>query len=174
MAFDSAFAGPDGRSSFCAPPDAPARAYCAYDARRRVEDVDVEPWPKADGFSGADLKAVVDITVENKLREAIVRRAQSDSDRDLIAPLTGLNLAFACANDFATAKIRALFQRGGVCDDILTRPSLKGVWTRPRARLSVPRSAPGRINVNRSGVLKERILSPVLNEITLKRRMPPP
>src|SRR5207249_4860362 len=74
---------------------------------------------KTDAYSGADLKAVVDVAIENKLREAL--RAGTPK------PLTNKDL-LAAANTvkpstrewFATARNYALYaNQGGLYDDIL-------------------------------------------------------
>src|SRR5690606_21261845 len=73
---DSAFRRPGrfDRILFVPPPDAAARAgVLRLQVRGKpIEDIDYDAVAKkCDGFSGADLKAVVDLTVENKLRDAM-------------------------------------------------------------------------------------------------------
>ena len=73
---DPAFRRPGrfDRILFVPPPDAPARAailriHCAGKPAANLDFEHVAK--KTDGFSGADLKAVVDMAVEGKLREAM-------------------------------------------------------------------------------------------------------
>ena len=74
---------------------------------------------KTENFSGADLKAVVDVAVEIKLREAMKSGVPK--------PLTSKDLAAAAATLkpttrewFATARNYALYSnQGGIYDDIL-------------------------------------------------------
>ena len=122
---DAAFRRPGrfDRILFVPPPDAPARASVLrilthgkpLDAGLDVEHVA----KKADAFSGADLKAVVDLAVENKLREAM--------KTGVPAPLTTKDLLSAAASIkpstrewFSTARNYALYSnQGGTYDDIL-------------------------------------------------------
>jgi SpoVK/Ycf46/Vps4 family AAA+-type ATPase len=121
---DSAFRRPGrfDRILFVPPPDASARASILRLQLRGkpMEDVDFEAvGKKCEGFSGADLKAVVDITVENKLREAM--------KTGIPAPIRTRDLQAAAATQkattrewFATARNYALYSnQGGVYDDIL-------------------------------------------------------
>ena len=127
---DSAFRRPGrfDRILFVPPPDAPARAgILRLQLRGKpVEDVDVDAVAKkSDGFSGADLKAVIDVTIENKLREAM--------KSGIPAPIRTRDLLSAIATQkattrewFATAKNYALYSnQGGVYDDILHYMKLK-------------------------------------------------
>ena len=121
---DSAFRRPGrfDRILFVPPPDAEARAAILRILCRGtpLEEPDYDLLSKkTDGFSGADLKAVVDVAVEKKLREAL---------RDGVPkPLTTKDLAAAAATVkpstkewFATARNYALYSnQGGVYDDIL-------------------------------------------------------
>ena len=74
---------------------------------------------KADAFSGADLKAVVDVAVERKLQEAMKSGVPK--------PLTSKDLTAAAGTLkpttkewFATARNYALYSnQGGIYDDIL-------------------------------------------------------
>jgi AAA+ superfamily predicted ATPase len=121
---DSAFRRPGrfDRILFVPPPDEPARAEILRILCRGkpVQDVDHEhlAW-KLKHFSGADLKAVVDVAIEAKLREAMKAGAPK--------PLTTKDLQTAAGNVkpstrewFATARNYALYSnQGGVYDDIL-------------------------------------------------------
>jgi ATP-dependent 26S proteasome regulatory subunit len=121
---DSAFRRPGrfDRILFVPPPDAEARAAILRILCRGkpLEEPDYDLLSKkTDGFSGADLKAVVDVAVEKKLREAL----RDGKPR----PLTTKDLATAAATVkpstkewFATARNYALYSnQGGVYDDIL-------------------------------------------------------
>ncbi|MGC3961010.1 MAG: ATP-binding protein [Verrucomicrobiota bacterium] len=121
---DSAFRRPGrfDRILFVPPPDVPARAgVLRLQLRGKPsEDVDYDAVAKkCDSFSGADLKAVVDIAVENKLREAMKTGVPT--------PIRTKNLITAAGSQkpttrewFATAKNYALYSnQGGVYDDIL-------------------------------------------------------
>ena len=121
---DSAFRRPGrfDRILFVPPPDAPARA-CILRLQLRGkphEDVDYDAVAKkCDGFSGADLKAVVDITIEAKLRDAMKSGTPTPiRTKDLIASI-GAQKA-TTREWFATAKNYALYSnQGGTYDDIL-------------------------------------------------------
>lgn len=121
---DPAFRRPGrfDRILFVPPPDAPARAAILRVLCRGkpVQDVDFEHLAKkTDSLSGADLKAVVDLAVEAKLREAM--KAGS------LRPLTTKDLLTAASSVkpstrewFATARNYALYSnQGGIYDDIL-------------------------------------------------------
>jgi transitional endoplasmic reticulum ATPase len=121
---DSAFRRPGrfDRILFVPPPDAEGRAAILGILCRGkpLEELDYDLLSKkTDGFSGADLKAVVDVAVEKKLREAL----RSGSPK----PLTTKDLLAAAATVkpstkewFATARNYALYSnQGGVYDDIL-------------------------------------------------------
>ena len=127
---DAAFRRPGrfDRILFVPPPDAPARAAILRLQLRGkpVDDVDVEHLAKkAEGFSGADLRAVVDIAVESKLRDAMKSGVPQ--------PLRTKDLASAVSSQkattrewFATARNYALYSnQGGIYDDILTYLKLK-------------------------------------------------
>jgi AAA+ superfamily predicted ATPase len=121
---DSAFRRPGrfDRILFVPPPDLAARAAIL---RIQIEgkpsaDVDFEHLAKkTDGFSGADLKAVVDVAVEAKLREALQAGAPKPiTTKDLLAAAGGLRPT--TREWFATARNYALYaNQGGVYDDIL-------------------------------------------------------
>jgi SpoVK/Ycf46/Vps4 family AAA+-type ATPase len=121
---DSAFRRPGrfDRILFVPPPDVPARAAILRLQLRGkpVEDVDYETAAKkCDGFSGADLKALVDVTIENKLREAMRSGVPSPiRTKDLLAAIAARKPT--TREWFATAKSYALYSnQGGTYDDIL-------------------------------------------------------
>jgi transitional endoplasmic reticulum ATPase len=121
---DSAFRRPGrfDRILFVPPPDQAARA-----AILRIQlqgkpsaDVDFDHLAKkTDGFSGADLKAVVDVAVEGKLREALQAGTPKPiTTRDLATAASGLRPT--TKEWFATARNHALYaNQGGVYDAIL-------------------------------------------------------
>ena len=121
---DSAFRRPGrfDRILFVPPPDLPARAGILrlLLAGKPVESIDHEHIAKkTPDFSGADLKAVVDAAVEEKLREAMKSGVPK--------PLTTKDLLTAVASIrsttkewFTTARNYALYSnQGGAYDDIL-------------------------------------------------------
>jgi AAA+ superfamily predicted ATPase len=121
---DSAFRRPGrfDRILFVPPPDAAARAAILRILLRGKpqQDVDIDAVAKkAEAFSGADLKALVDVAVERKLAEAMKTGTPS--------PLTTKDLAAAAGTVkpstrewFSTARNYALYSnQGGVYDDIL-------------------------------------------------------
>ncbi len=121
---DPAFRRPGrfDRILFVPPPDAPARAAILrlLLKGKPVGEIDFDALAKkTDGYSGADLKAVVDIAVEAKLREAM--RAGT------VQPLTGRDLLDAVKQHkptvsdwFQTARNHALYaNQSGLYDDIL-------------------------------------------------------
>lgn len=121
---DSAFRRPGrfDRILFVPPPDPAARAAILRLQLRGkpVADVDYEAvGKKCDGFSGADLKAVVDLTIEGKLREAMKAGVPTPiRTKDLLAA-AGAQKA-TTREWFATAKNYALYSnQGGTYDDIL-------------------------------------------------------
>jgi len=121
---DAAFRRPGrfDRILFVPPPDVPARAEVLrlLVKGKPVEDMDFEAVAKkVDGFSGADLKAVVDVTVEHKLREAMKTGTPAPiRTKDLIAAAAGLRST--TREWFATARNYALYSnQGGTYDDIL-------------------------------------------------------
>jgi SpoVK/Ycf46/Vps4 family AAA+-type ATPase len=121
---DGAFRRPGrfDRILFVPPPDVMARAAILrlHLRGKPVEDVDYEAVAKkTDGFSGADLRAVIDLAVENKLRDAMKSGVPSPiRTRDLLA---GLGAHKPTTREwFATAKSYALYSnQGGTYDDIL-------------------------------------------------------
>jgi transitional endoplasmic reticulum ATPase len=121
---DSAFRRPGrfDRILFVPPPDTSGRAAILRLLLRGKpqEDLDYDAIAKkCDSFSGADLKAVVDIAIENKLREAM--------QTGIPGPLRSKDLLVAAGVQrattrewFATAKNYALYSnQGGTYDDIL-------------------------------------------------------
>jgi transitional endoplasmic reticulum ATPase len=121
---DAAFRRPGrfDRILFVPPPDAPARAEVLRILLKGkpVEAIDHEHLAKkTDGYSGADLKAVVDVAVERKLREALATGK--------VKPLTPKDLQAAAGEVrpstkewFASARNYALYSNeGGLYDDIL-------------------------------------------------------
>jgi transitional endoplasmic reticulum ATPase len=121
---DGAFRRPGrfDRILFVPPPDAPARAAILrlQLKGKPVEEVDYDlVAKKSDGHSGADLKAVVDIAIESKLREAMKSGVpQPIRTKDLVAALSSQKPT--TREWFATAKNYALYSnQGGTYDDIL-------------------------------------------------------
>ncbi len=121
---DSAFRRPGrfDRILFVPPPDAPARASIlrVLVAGKPQDNLDFDAVAKkTDQFSGADLKAVIDLAIESKLREAIKLGVPK--------PLTTKDLLSAAATVkpstkewFSTARNYATFSnQGGQYDDIL-------------------------------------------------------
>lgn len=121
---DSAFRRPGrfDRVLFVPPPDATARAAILrlQCKGKPMDEVDFDAVAKkADAFSGADLKAVVDVAVERKLQEAM--------KSGVAKPLTSKDLTTAAGTLkpttkewFATARNYALYSnQGGIYDDIL-------------------------------------------------------
>jgi transitional endoplasmic reticulum ATPase len=121
---DPAFRRPGrfDRVLFVPPPDAPARASILQILCRGkpIQDLDYAQLAKrTDQFSGADLKAVLDLAIEAKLREAM--------KAGIPKPLLTADLAAAASSLkpttkewFATARNHALYaNQGGIYDDIL-------------------------------------------------------
>jgi len=107
---------------FVPPPDAPARASVLrlQCKGKPLEDVDFDQLGKRTGdFSGADLKAVVDVAVERKLSEALKTGFPKPlTTKDLAAAATSLKPT--TKEWFATARNYALYSnQGGIYDDIL-------------------------------------------------------
>ncbi len=121
---DAAFRRPGrfDRVLFVPPPDAPARAAILRVICRDkpIDAVDFDGVGKrCDGFSGADLKALVDLAVEEKLREAMRSGRPSPlATRDL---LTAAKRVRPTTQEwFATARNYAIYSnQGGVYDEIL-------------------------------------------------------
>ena len=127
---DSAFRRPGrfDRILFIPPPDAEARASILRLLCRGkpVNEIDYDHLGrKTENFSGADLKGVIDVAIEKKLREAM--------REGLPQPLTTKDLVNAAAilkpttkEWFATARNYALYSnQGGIYDDILHYLKLK-------------------------------------------------
>ena len=121
---DTAFRRPGrfDRILFVPPPDGPARAAILRLKLRGkpVEDVDCDAAArKAEGFSGADLEAVVDLAVENKLREAMKTGVPTPiRTRDLLAAIAARRPT--TREWFASAKNYALYaNEGGAYDDVV-------------------------------------------------------
>jgi SpoVK/Ycf46/Vps4 family AAA+-type ATPase len=121
---DSAFRRPGrfDRILFVPPPDPPARAEILRILVRGkpVAEIDYETIAKkADGFSGADLKALVDLAIEGKLRDALKEGIPKPlSTKDLLAALKQLRPS--TKEWFSTARNYALYSnQGGLYDDIL-------------------------------------------------------
>lgn len=121
---DPAFRRPGrfDRVLFVPPPDPPARAeilqlQCREKPTDKIDFVQLAK--KTDYFSGADLKAVVDIAVEAKLREAMKAGvSQPLNSKDLIAAAKSLKPT--TREWFSTARNYALYSnQGGVYDDVL-------------------------------------------------------
>jgi SpoVK/Ycf46/Vps4 family AAA+-type ATPase len=121
---DPAFRRPGrfDRIIFVPPPDAAARAVILRLMLRGkpIDDIDFEAVAKkTDGFSGADLKAVVDLAVEEKLRDAMQAGA--------LKPILGRDLLEAAKRHrpsvrdwFETARNYALYaNQSGLYDDVL-------------------------------------------------------
>ena len=127
---DSAFRRP-GRFDqiiFVPPPDAAARTsiFRVMLQDKPAENIDHETLgKKTEGFSGADIKAVVDRTIEDKLRESLkTGNLQPLTTRDL---LKGSKRVKPSTREwFSTAKNYALYSnQGGIYDDILDYLKLK-------------------------------------------------
>jgi ATP-dependent 26S proteasome regulatory subunit len=121
---DPAFRRPGrfDRILFVPPPDAAARASILRILCRGkpVQDVDYDHLAKAsEGFSGADLKGIVDVAIEKKLRDAIQAGVPKPlTTKDLLSA-TG-TLRPTTKEWFSTARNYALYSnQGGLYDDIL-------------------------------------------------------
>jgi len=121
---DSAFRRPGrfDRIIFVPPPDLPARVsildvLCRGKPTGKIDQQKIAK--QADGFSGADLKATVDVAVEAKLKEALkTGKIQPLETRDLVQAAKGVKPS--TREWFATARNYALYSnQGGVYDDIL-------------------------------------------------------
>jgi len=121
---DSAFRRPGrfDRVLFVPPPDAAARASILrlQCKGKPMDEIDFDQvGKKTESFSGADLKAVVDVAIKGKLQEAL--------RTGIPRPLTTKDLAAASGTLkpttkewFATARNYALYSnQGGIYDDIL-------------------------------------------------------
>lgn len=121
---DSAFRRPGrfDRILFVPPPDTPARAAILrlHCRGKPVEEIDYDHAAKqCDHFSGADMKAVVDVAVERKLHEAMkTGQPKPMTTKDLLA--AAKTLKPTTREWFATARNYALYSnQGGIYDDIL-------------------------------------------------------
>lgn len=121
---DSAFRRPGrfDRILFVPPPDGPARASIlrAHLRGKPIHEIDYDHVAKkADAFSGADLKSLVDVTIENKLRDAMKKGIPEPiTTKDLISAATTIRPS--TREWFGTARNYALYSnQGGVYDDIL-------------------------------------------------------
>lgn len=121
---DSAFRRPGrfDRILFIPPPDATARAEVLRVLCRGkpVSDLDYDKLAKVtENFSGADLKAVVDMAIEGKLREAMKAGTPTPlTTRDLVG---GARKVQPSTREwFATARNYAVYaNQGGLYDDVL-------------------------------------------------------
>jgi SpoVK/Ycf46/Vps4 family AAA+-type ATPase len=122
---DSAFRRPGrfDRILFVPPPDAPARAAILriLTTGKPVKDIDYDHVAnKTEAFSGADLKAVLDVAVEAKLKQAMKTGAgiPSITTKDLISAASTIKPS--TREWFASARNYALYSnQGGTYDDIL-------------------------------------------------------
>jgi SpoVK/Ycf46/Vps4 family AAA+-type ATPase len=121
---DPAFCRPGrfDRILFVPPPDAPARASIlrVMLKGKPQENIDADHVAKrTDGFSGADLKAVVDQAIEAKLRDAMKAGIPKPLvTKDLLAAAGALKPS--TKEWFSTARNYALYSnQGGTYDDIL-------------------------------------------------------
>ena len=121
---DPAFRRPGrfDRVLFVPPPDAPARnailqILCRGKPQDKIDFSQVAA--KSESFSGADLKAIVDVAIEAKLTEAIKRGVPTPlSTKDLLS--AAKQIKSTTKEWFATARNHALYaNQGGVYDDIL-------------------------------------------------------
>lgn len=121
---DSAFRRPGrfDRVLFVPPPDPPARADILriHLKDKPQESIDFRAiTKKSEHFSGADLKAVIDISIEAKLREAIRDGVPKPlTTRDLLAAVQKLKPT--TREWFSSARNYALYSnQGGLYDDVL-------------------------------------------------------
>jgi len=122
---DSAFRRPGrfDRILFVPPPDVAARSEImrVMLQGKPVAEIDHDQVArKCDGFSGADMKAVIDVAIEEKLREAMKRGVPSPlTTKDLIAAARSRKPT--TKEWFATARNYALYSNeGGIYDEILS------------------------------------------------------
>ena len=121
---DSAFRRPGrfDRILFVPPPDAPARAEIlrVLLKGKPVEAIDhAQVAKKTDGFSGADLKAVVDVAIEAKLTQAMREGVPRPiATKDLLSAAAGLKPS--TREWFSSARNYALYaNQGGAYDEVL-------------------------------------------------------
>jgi len=122
---DPAFRRPGrfDRIIFVPPPDQSARAgiFRILLKGKPIADIDFDHLArKTDGFSGADLKAVVDVSIEHKLREAMDRgRPEPLTEKDLVSAAKSVKPTVK--EWFSAAKNYALYSnQGGFYDEILS------------------------------------------------------
>jgi SpoVK/Ycf46/Vps4 family AAA+-type ATPase len=127
---DAAFRRPGrfDRMLFVPPPDKEARASILEIMLRGKPMVDIDYdsiAKKTDGFSGADLKGIVDYAIEQKLREAIRAGGPKPlTTKDLLA--AAAQLKPTTREWFTTARNYALYSnQGGAYDDIVAYLKLK-------------------------------------------------
>jgi transitional endoplasmic reticulum ATPase len=121
---DPAFRRPGrfDRVLFVPPPDAPAREQILKIllSGKPAGDLDLQHVAaKTEQFSGADLKGLIDVAIEDKLRESMKSgRLQPLSTKDLVA--ASKKQRPTTLEWFASARNHALYSnQGGVYDDIL-------------------------------------------------------
>ncbi len=122
---DPAFRRPGrfDRILFVPPPDAPARASILriLCKGKPMKDIDFELLAKkSENLSGADLKALVDVAVEAKLRDAMkAGELKPITTKDLLSAAAG-TVKPSTREWFSTARNYALYSnQGGTYDDIL-------------------------------------------------------
>ena len=127
---DSAFRRPGrfDRILFVPPPDDTAREAIWKIALngKPVEDIDhAHLAKKSDSFSGADIKSVVDIAIEGKLREALAKgEPEPIRTKDLLAAAKAVRPT--AREWFSTAKNHALYaNQGGLYDSVLEYMKLR-------------------------------------------------
>lgn len=127
---DPAFRRPGrfDRILFVPPPDIQARASILRLLCRNkpIEDIDYQHLSKkSENFSGADLKAIVDLAIERKLQEAIKQGIPKPlTTRDLVAAASAIKSSVT--EWFSTARNYAVYSnQGGIYDDILKYLKLK-------------------------------------------------
>ena len=121
---DAAFRRPGrfDRILFVPPPDGAGRSSIlrAMLRGKPAEDIDFDHIAKkSEGFSGADLKAVVDVAIEKKLAEAMKAGGlRPVTTKDLTGALSGVKPS--TREWFATARNYAMYaNQGGAYDDVL-------------------------------------------------------
>jgi len=126
---DSAFRRPGrfDRVLFVPPPDSSARAAVLrlQCKGKPMEEIDFDHLgKKTENFSGADLKAVVDVAIERKLQEALKTGVPKPLATKDLAAAAG-TLKPTTKEWFATARNYALYSnQGGIYDDILAHLKL--------------------------------------------------
>lgn len=107
---------------FVPPPDAAARAAILriHCRNKPIQNIDFDRLAsKAENFSGADLRAIIDRSVEEKLRQAISEGVPKPlTTKDLLSAAKGLKPT--TREWFSTARNYALYSnQGGMYDDVL-------------------------------------------------------